>query len=141
MPKKKTKTTTKKAVKIVKKTAKTTKKEAAKIEKIKLLNIHNSSFLEFKGFLTFLMMHEIKQRPMCGDDLASKIGARKGTVLTPGTIYPALKKLRKNKLVTYKKFGRKKMYTLTELGEKELEILYKLFSQYFLGMKKYIIRN
>ena len=100
-----------------------------------------SKYFEFKGFLSFLIMHEISIKPMSGDDLAKKIGARKGTVLTPGTIYPALKGLRKSKLVKYKKFGRKKVYSLTDVGEKELKILYKLFSRYFYGLKKFIRKN
>lgn len=98
-------------------------------------------YFEFKGFLSFLIMHEISIKHMSGDDLAKKIGRRKGTVLTAGTIYPALKKLRLKKLIKYKRFGRKKVYSLTETGEKELKNLYKLFSKYFLGLKKYIKRK
>lgn len=94
--------------------------------------------LEFKGFLSFLILHEISYKPMAGDDLALKIGSRKGTVLTPGTIYPALKKLRSKKLVTYKKFGRKKMYSLTKKGQEELQNQYELFSKYFFGLKNKI---
>lgn len=94
--------------------------------------------LEFKGFLSFLILHEVKSRRLCGEDLAERIGARKGTVLTPGTIYPALKELRRKKLVKYRKDGRKKIYYLTDLGSKELEKQYGLFSQYFYGLKNKI---
>lgn len=100
-----------------------------------------SDYFEFKGFLSFLIMHEVSIKSMTGEDLAKKIGRRKGTILTPGTIYPALKKLRLSKLIKYKKFGRKKVYSLTELGEKELEKLYILFSNYFYGLKKFIKRS
>ena len=99
-----------------------------------------SNYLEFKGFLSFLILHELSSKKMSGDELAVKIGARKQTVLTPGTIYPALKKLRKNRLVKYRKDGRKKMYQLTDRGEAELKILYELFSRYFYGLKKFIRR-
>ena len=95
-------------------------------------------FIEFKGFLSFLILHELSKRCLCGEDLAEVIGARKGTVLTPGTIYPALKKLRRFKLIRWKKDGRKKYYYLTKEGECELEEQYKLFSQYFYGLKKHI---
>lgn len=94
--------------------------------------------LEFKGFLSFLILHEVKKKSLTGEDLAIKIGKRKGSTLTPGTIYPALKKLRSKKLVTYKQFGRRKVYSLTKTGEKELEKQYILFSRYFYGLKNKI---
>jgi len=100
-----------------------------------------SEYFEMKGFLTFLIMHEISQRSLCGEDLANKIGRRKGTILTPGTIYPALKKLRNKRLVKFKKDGRKKMYFLTDEGKKELKKLYKIFSNYFYGLKHLIKRK
>lgn len=97
--------------------------------------------LELKGFLSFLILHELSKKSLCGDDLAEKIGRRKGSKLTPGTIYPALKELRKEKLITYKQFGRKKMYSLTNKGEEKLKELYEDFSRYFYGLKKYIKRT
>lgn len=103
--------------------------------------MEESQYLQLKGFLSFLILHEIGQKRLCGDDLAEKIGKRKGSKLTPGTIYPALKDLRKQKYISYKKFGRKKIYTLSQLGEKELERLYVLFSQYFFGLKQHIKRD
>ena len=99
-----------------------------------------SEYFEFKGFLSFLIMHEVSLKPMTGEELAVKIGKRKGTVLTPGTVYPALKKLRLKKLVRYKREGRRKVYSLTEIGEKELLNLYSVFSRYFYGLKKFIRR-
>ncbi len=100
-----------------------------------------SKYLELKGFLSFLILHELDQKSLCGEDLAKKIGRRKGQMLTPGTIYPALKKLRNTKLVKFKRFGRKKMYVLTDIGSEELESLYKLFSNYFYGLKQKISRK
>ena len=97
-----------------------------------------SEYLELKGFLSFLILHELKTKSLCGEDLAKKIGSRKGGELTPGTIYPALKKLRRQKLIKYKRFGRKKMYTLTEEGIKEIKFLYRLFARYFYGLKQFI---
>jgi DNA-binding PadR family transcriptional regulator len=100
-----------------------------------------SEYLELKGFLSFLILHELKLKAMCGEDLAKKIGRRKAAMLTPGTIYPALKKLRAKRLISYRKFGRKKVYTLTSEGEKEVKQLYKLFSRYFYGLKAHIKRE
>ena len=101
----------------------------------------DSEYLELKGFLTFLILHELNLRSLCGDELSKKIGERKRAPLTPGTIYPALKRLRKKKLVAYRRKGRKKMYTLTEEGKGELEHLYGLFSTYFYGLKHKILRK
>lgn len=113
-------------------------KTATKKQKIQKTE---SEYLELKGFLSFLVLHEVGRKRLCGEDLAKKIGRRKGAMLTPGTIYPALKKLRQKKLVKFRRFGRKKVYQLTPDGEKELEWLYKLFSNYFYGLKHIIKRK
>ncbi|MBU1198252.1 MAG: PadR family transcriptional regulator [Nanoarchaeota archaeon] len=101
----------------------------------------SSDELELKGFLSFLIIHELNLKRLCGDELSTNIGKRKGSSLTPGTIYPALKRLRKKKLIAYRRKGRKKTYFLTETGEKEIERLYSLFSQYFFGLKNKIVRQ
>ncbi len=104
-------------------------------------NKKENSILKLKGFLSFLILHELRGEKLCGEDLALRIGRRKGSVLTPGTIYPALKKLHKKGLVKYRKDGRKKYYKLTEKGEDELESSYKKFSNYFYGLKNKIKRE
>ncbi len=101
----------------------------------------DSDYLELKGFLSFLILHELSLKNLCGDELSTKIGERKKRPLTPGTIYPALKRLRKKKLIVYRRRGRKKVYFLTELGRKELFNLYALFSNYFYGLKNKISRK
>lgn len=99
-----------------------------------------SEHLELKGFLSFLILHELSRKKLCGEDLAIKIGRRRNATLTPGTIYPTLKRLRGKKLISYRRFGRKKIYSLTDKGENELAACYDLFSLYFAGLKKYIRR-
>ena len=111
-----------------------------KLKKVAELKKQRTTLIEFKGFLSFLILHELNQKPLAGEDLAEKIGRRKGTVLTPGTIYPALKKLKNNKLVKFEKQGRRKVYTLTKKGKEELVISYSLFSNYFYGLKNKIRR-
>ncbi|MFP4568103.1 MAG: PadR family transcriptional regulator [Candidatus Woesearchaeota archaeon] len=96
--------------------------------------------IEFKGLLSFLIMHEINIKELAGEDLARKIGKRKGTTLTPGTIYPALKKLKTKKLVKFEKQGRRKVYRLTDKGKQELNSTYIVFSKYFYGLKNKIKR-
>ena len=89
--------------------------------------------LKLKGLLAFKLLHELNKKRLCGDELAKAIGEKFGAKLTPGTIYPALKFLRKMKLVSYKKFGRKKTYSLTEEGKDELRILKRSFKRIFSG--------
>ncbi|MBI4447832.1 PadR family transcriptional regulator [Candidatus Woesearchaeota archaeon] len=92
--------------------------------------------LELKGFLSFQILHELSIKKLCGDELAVAIGLKKGSKLTPGTIYPALKFLRKKKLIQHKRCGRKKCYTLTENGVKEYNILKKTFKKIFSKLLK-----
>jgi len=99
-----------------------------------------SEYLELKGFLSFLILHELNLRSLCGDELSRAIGKRKKAPLTPGTIYPALKRIRRQKLISYKRQGRRKVYSLTDTGSVELEKLYILFSTYFYGLKNKIVR-
>jgi len=91
-------------------------------------------FIEFKGFLTLNILHLIKKNKVCGDDIAEIIGSKKGNKLTPGTIYPALKYLRQNKLIVYKQNGRKKIYSLTKRGDKEYKITKRIFKKMFKEM-------
>ena len=72
---------------------------------------------------------------MSGDELAKTVGERKGSVLAAGTIYPALKRLRKQKLIKYNRKGRKKMYCLTDAGKYEIAALYNVFGTFFSGLK------
>jgi len=97
-------------------------------------------YIELKGFLSFFILHELDDKPSSGDELALAIGERRNTVLTPGTIYPALKRLRRQKLIFYRRNGRKKVYVLTDLGKKELKALYVVFADFFSGLKTKIKR-
>lgn len=91
--------------------------------------------LEFKGFLSFLILHELSKEALYGEQLAQRIGARRGDKLTPGTIYPALKNLRKETLVSFTQDGQKKIYGLTNDGKIELRRLCRLFGKYFKGLR------
>ena len=93
-------------------------------------------YVELRGFLSFFILHELDDKPSSGDELARVVGSRKNTVLTPGTIYPALKRLRRQKLVLYRRKGRKKIYSLTDQGKRELKALYVVFNEFFTGLKK-----
>ncbi|MGV8140908.1 MAG: PadR family transcriptional regulator [Candidatus Woesearchaeota archaeon] len=101
----------------------------------KTLKRYVPKYIELKGFLSFFILHELNRKSVSGDELARVIGERRGTVLTPGTIYPALKRLRRQKLIQYRRNGRKKLYILTDLGKKELVALYSVFGDLFCGLK------
>ncbi|MAG47937.1 hypothetical protein CL617_04995 [archaeon] len=88
-------------------------------------------YVDLRGLLSFQIMHEIKKKQYCGEDLASIIGERKGNKLTPGTIYPTLKKLRENNLVKFNQNGRKKIYCLTKKGVKEYKISKRILNSLF----------
>ena len=92
--------------------------------------------INLKGFLSFQILHELRRKRLCGDELAETIGKKKSSKLTPGTIYPALKNLRHNKLVTFKQEGRKKIYTLTPQVVKEYSETKKLFKKAFIDILK-----
>ena len=94
--------------------------------------------IEIKGFLSFFILNELSKKPFSGDVLAEKIGKRKGATLTPGTIYPTLKRLKKLKLVAWKRDGRLKVYSLTPEGKSQLGRLYKELKLVFKGLKKYL---
>ena len=90
--------------------------------------------LQLKGLLALRILHELKKRALCGEDLATILGKKKGGKLTPGTIYPTLKLLRRKKLMKRNKKGRKKVYSLTPLGKKEYRQLKTSFSHVFKGL-------
>ena len=91
----------------------------------------SNELISMRGFLAFQILHELTLKSSYGDELAEVIGKRKGSKLTPGTIYPVLKNLRKKKLISHKKEGRKKVYSITEIGVNEYEISKKKFVESF----------
>lgn len=126
------KTIKKTTKKVVKKTLKNTKKSSKSSTKFKKLV---PKYVDMRGFLSFFILHELKSSSLSGDELAKFVGERKGSKLSAGTIYPALKRLRRQKLIKYKKDGRKKVYYLTNEGKTELEAVYKTFKSCFFGLK------
>jgi len=67
-------------------------------------------------FYTVLLLHE---KPRHGYELIHCIGEKLEETISPGQMYPFLKKLQKNKLITVKKSGKrdKKVYALTKEGK------------------------
>lgn len=90
--------------------------------------------VDFTAPLGFLILHELR-KPGSGQELSERIGKRRKGILTPGTIYPALKQLHRKRLISYRTEGREKVYCLTKKGTEELDQLYKEFSTLFRGLR------
>jgi DNA-binding PadR family transcriptional regulator len=116
-------------------------KKSKKPRKVSNKNLQ-PKYIDLRGLLSFFILHELSRKGLSGDALARLVGERKasGTVLTPGTIYPALKRLRQQKLIKYAREGRKKVYFLTNLGKNELDAIYAVFGLRFSGIKSRLKR-
>ena len=73
---------------------------------------------DMRGMLSFMILWLLSKKSMYGQELANEIGKRKGTKPNPGTIYPALKELKKRKLIKSNKNGRVTTYQITADGRK-----------------------
>ena len=94
-----------------------------------------------KGLLSFLILWIIKKRKLTGMEITDELEKRKGRKLSPGTIYPLLKKLKKDGLL---EIDENKRYTLTELGIKELKNRIGIFLKTFSDiddMRNFIKKN
>ena len=85
-----------------------------------------------RGYLTYLILWNLKKEKMNGSELAKELEKRKGSKPNPGTIYPALKELKEKGLI---KADKNKTYSLTKKGEKEIESACSFFCQIFYDMK------
>ena len=86
---------------------------------------------DMRGMLSFLILLLLSKKPMHGQEIAEEIGKRKGSKPSPGTIYPALKSLKENKLVEEKQEGKKIIYTITKEGEKTFKAARNVFCRTF----------
>jgi len=72
---------------------------------------------------------------MYGQELAKEIGKRKGAKPNPGTIYPALKELKKRDLISSTKKGKIITYEITGKGRAGFQsasaYFYKAFGEIF----------
>ncbi len=86
---------------------------------------------DMRGLLTFQILWELDREKMNGQQIAEHIASRRGTKPTPGTIYPALKVLKNDKLIKGRKDGRQIVYSLTAKGKKGLAEASRYFLQAF----------
>jgi PadR family transcriptional regulator PadR len=88
---------------------------------------------EMKGYLSYLILWILDKQRMNGAQIGRELEKRRGTKPSPGTIYPALKELKNNGLVTV---DSNKFYSITNNGERELTSACKFFCQIFYDMEK-----
>ena len=86
---------------------------------------------DMRGFLTFQILWELKDEALYGQQIADRLGRRRGSTPTAGTIYPALKELKERGLIEGKKDGREIVYTLTEAGHEGLKDAARYFKRAF----------
>ena len=86
---------------------------------------------DMRGMLSFMILWLLSKKPMYGQELAKEIGKRKSSKPSPGTIYPALKELKKRKLIESTKKGRNIIYQITENGRKGFQLSYEYFFKAF----------
>ncbi len=88
---------------------------------------------EMKGYLTYLILWILGKNSMNGAELGRELEKRRGTIPSPGTIYPALKDLKSKELISV---DEEKYYSLTPKGEKELKEACKFFCNIFYDIEE-----
>lgn len=86
---------------------------------------------DMRGMLSFLLLFLLSKKPMHGQELADELEKRKGDRPSPGTIYPALKDLKKEDLIKESKEGKTITYHLTPIGKKVLSVAKAKFCKAF----------
>ena len=91
-----------------------------------------------RGFLRFIVLRLIhKHKGITGQDIRKEIEKRRGSMPSPGTIYPVLKSLRKSMWIKETdSSGREKSYVLTLEGRKMLKESTHTFIRIFHDMKE-----
>lgn len=69
-----------------------------------------------KEFLDLIMLSFLNRKPMSGNELITLVYDNFKVLSSPGTIYPILHSMEKNRLVTRKKHGKRKIYMITDKG-------------------------
>ena len=91
-------------------------------------------YCDMRGMLSFLLLFLLSKKEMNGQELAEELEKRRREKPSPGTIYPALKNLRKAGLIKENREGKSISYTLTDEGKKELKLAKIEFAKIFSGV-------
>jgi PadR family transcriptional regulator PadR len=95
-----------------------------------------------KGILDMLVLSLLRKRSFYGYELVQEIS--KTINISQGTIYPLLRRLKKDKLVTTyleesKKGAPRKYYRLTDRGKKRLREFLEEWSEFYRDVNKLLI--
>lgn len=77
-------------------------------------------FVDLRGLLSFWLLWELRLGPLGGAQLADRLEWRRGSAVSPGTLYPALAKLEREGLVQKRRDGRETYYRLTRTGAEDV---------------------
>jgi DNA-binding PadR family transcriptional regulator len=86
---------------------------------------------DMRGLLSFQILWILSKKSMHGDQIAEELHKRRGEKPKAGTIYPALKELKKKGLITGKKKGKIIVYSLTADGRSEVRAAKAYFCRCF----------
>jgi len=86
---------------------------------------------DMRGLLSFQILFLLSKKPMHGEELAKEMEKRRGEKPKAGTIYPALKELSSNGLITGRKRGKLVTYSLTSKGRESLRSAMRYFLRCF----------
>ena len=78
-----------------------------------------------RGHLKLLVLKFLNKEPMSGYTLMDNIEEMTGSRPSPGSIYPLLENLSKEKFVSIKEQGKTKTYSLTKTGKNKVKALKK----------------
>src|SRR3989344_228944 len=86
---------------------------------------------DMRGMLSFLILFILSKKDMNGQEIAKELEKRKGDKPSPGTIYPALKKLNEEGLIEEKREGKSISYKLTGAGKESFKDAKIIFCKTF----------
>lgn len=86
---------------------------------------------DMRGMLSFHILWLLSQKPMHGEHLSQEIGKKRGGNPKAGTLYPALKDLKKKGLIKGQQKGKIIVYSLTPEGRKTVKYAQEYFCRCF----------
>ena len=86
---------------------------------------------DMRGLLSFQILWLLSRKPLHGEGIAEEIAQRRGEKPKAGTLYPALRELREDGLISGSKEGKTVVYTLTRSGRASLKLAIGYFCRSF----------
>ena len=82
-----------------------------------------------KSFLDIIVLAMLNCNPIHGYKVIADLHLTFGVLLSPGTLYPLLYHLEKQKLIDVKGVKRRKLYSLTPEGRKKVSLINQLYKK------------